>query len=381
MALRVLSGWLTIAVVGRIFRKSSGCAVLERNAKNRLLSLAVVCICLCVSNGSIAATSPSRNVALDGLSPLASASELTARLLTPITQDRIARFRQKVGFSLKDQTIEPGEEPFELFVPEPDPDGKYGLMVFVWPADDIQVPGDWWKVFRDRHMIYVASRRSSNTENIFDRRVPLALHGYEYVRSRYSVDPERVYIGGFSGGSRTAQRVAMAYPDVFRGAFLVGGSDTLGGDSGFTLPSEALSRLLQKRTRFVFSTGGDDSVNRAKDARTRKNLEALCMQGVRVVPQNGVEHWVPNGRGFTRVLNELERTIPQNADAESCDENLRKVIDEGLASVKQKIDDGDLKTAGGLLGQLDAQYGGLAAPSSVVLARSIAEKVDLYRLP
>jgi predicted esterase len=254
-------------------------------------------------------------------------------------------------------------------------------MVFVWPADDIQVPADWWKVLRDRHMIYVASRRSGNTENIFDRRVPLALHGYEYVRNKYNVDPERVYIGGFSGGSRTAQRVAMAYPDVFRGAFLVGGSDTLGGESGFTLPSEEISRTLQKRTRFIFSTGGDDSVNRAKDARTRKNLEALCMQGVRVVPQNGVEHWVPNGRGFIRVLNELERTISQIEDAEACDENLRKFIDEGLASVEQKIEDGDLKMAGELLGQLDAQYGGLATPKSVALARSIAEQLDLYRLP
>ena len=355
--------------------------MLKRDAKNRLLSLAVVCICVCVSNGSIAATSLSRNVVLDELSPLASASELTARLLTPITQDRIVRFRQAVGFSFEDQTIEAGKEPFELFVPEPGPDGKYGLMVFIWPADDIQVPGDWWKVFRDRHMIYVASRRSGNAENIFNRRVPLALHGYEYVRSKYNVDPERIYIGGFSGGSRTAQRVAMAYPDVFRGVFMVGGSDALGGESGFTLPSEPLSRLLQNRTRFVFSTGGEDLPNRAKDARTRKNLEALCMQGVRLVPQNGVEHWVPNGRGFIRVLNELERAIPQNADAAACDENLRKVINDGLASVKQKIADGDLKTAGELLGQLDAQYGGLAAPSSVVLARSIAEKMDLYRLP
>lgn len=355
--------------------------MLGRNAKNRLLFLAVVCICIYASNGSIAATSPSRNVALDGLSPLASASELTARLLTPIAQDRIARFRQKVGFSLKDQTIEVGEEPFELFVPEPDSDGKYGLMVFVWPADDIQVPGDWWKVFRDRHMIYIASRRSGNTENIFDRRVPLALHGYEYVRNKYNVDPERVYIGGFSGGSRTAQRVAMAYPDVFHGVFLAGGSDTLGGDSGFTLPSEALSRMLQERTRFVFSTGSDDSVNRAKDARTRKNLEALCMHGIRVVPQHGVEHWVPNGRGFIRVVNELERAIPQNADAAVCTENLRKVIDDELASVKRKIADGDLKAAGELLGRLDARYGGLAAPNSVELVRSIADKMDLYRLP
>ncbi|HEY5970387.1 MAG TPA: PHB depolymerase family esterase [Pseudoxanthomonas sp.] len=356
----------------------------NRNQTTHLLRFSAVIIGILgvlLSNDLAAADSPSQKIKLNTLSPLASASELTSRLLTPVTQDRIAKFREKVNFSLKEQTIAVGEEPFELFVPEPDADGKYGLMVFVWPADDIQVPAGWWKVLRDKHMIYVASRRSSNIENIFDRRVPLALHGYEYVRSRYNVDIERVYIGGFSGGSRTAQRVAMAYPDVFRGVFLVGGSDTLGGDSGFTLPSAQLSRVLQERTRFVFSTGGDDSVNRAKDARTRKNLEALCMQGVRVVPQNGVEHWVPDGRGFSRVLNELDRPVPENVEAAACNVNLIQSIDEELGAAARKINDGELKEAGLLLGQLDARYGGMAAPRSVELSRTIADKAGLYEVP
>lgn len=336
---------------------------------------------LLVAGSVAAANSPSKNVTLDTLSPLASAPELTSRLLSPVTQDRIDKFREKVDFSLKEQTIAVGEEPFEVFVPEPGADGTYGLMVFVWPADDIQVPEGWWRVFRDEHMIYVASRRSSNVENIFDRRVPLALHGYEYVRSRYAIDPARVYIGGFSGGSRTAQRVAMAYPDVFSGVFLVGGSDSLGGESGFTLPSAALSRLMQRHTRFVFSTGGNDFPNRAKDARTRKNLEALCMQGLRVVPQNGVEHWVPDGRGFRRVMNELERPVDATPDADTCLAGLDQDIGRQLDQVAEKVAEGKLDEAQRLLAQVDAQYGGLAAPRSVELSRTIANKAGLYELP
>lgn len=353
----------------------------KRSPTLHLLRFYAMLIGILLSNESTAADSPSQIITLDALSPLASASELTSRLLTPVTQDRIAKFHEKVKFSLKEQTIGIGEEPYELFVPEPSADGKYGLMVFVWPADDIQVPSGWWKVFRDKRMIYVASRKSSNIENIFDRRVPLALHGYEYVRRNYNLDTERVYIGGFSGGSRTAQRVAMAYPDVFRGVFLVGGSDTLGGKSGFTLPSAQLSRLMQGRTRFVFSTGGDDSVNRAKDARTRKNLEALCMQGVRVIPQNGVEHWVPDGRGFSRVVNELDRPVSENVEAAACNVNLIHDIDEELVAAAEKIDEGELKRASLLLGQLDSRYGGLAAPRSVELSRTIADKVGLYEVP
>lgn len=343
---------------------------------------AAVLACACVAPVARAANSPSQSVILDSLSPLASAQEITARLLTPVTQDRIAKFHEKVDFSFEEQTIRPDEEPFELFVPEPAADGKYGLLVYIWPGDDIQVPAEWWRVFRSRHMIYIAARRSGNAENLFDRRVPLALHGYEYVRSRYPLDPERVFIGGFSGGSRTAQRVVMAYPDVFRGVFLAGGSDPLGGSSGFTLPSPELTRELQTRTRFVFSTGNDDLVNLGKDARTRKNLEALCMQGVRLVPQPRVDHWVPDGRGLARVLKELERPLPMDGeDPAACDAGLRRSIDSDLARVSEKIADGALEEAGDLLSLVDAKYGGLAAPESVLLARAIAEKAGLYRIP
>ncbi|HYM86701.1 MAG TPA: PHB depolymerase family esterase, partial [Pseudoxanthomonas sp.] len=356
-------------------------AMLGKKSRNARLRTVAMLICITLSGGLSAANSPSHNIILNDLSPFASAQEVTQRLLTPVTQDRISKFREKIDFSFQDQVVVPGEEPFELYVPEPDARGKFGLMVFVWPADDIQVPADWWKVLRDRNMIYVASRRSGNTENIFDRRVPLALHGYEHVRLKYDIDPERVYIGGFSGGSRTAQRVAMAYPDVFRGVFMTGGSDTLGGESGFTLPSADLVGLLQERTRFVFSTGGNDSVNRAKDARTRKNLEALCMQGIRIAPQNGVEHWVPDGRGLARVMNELERPVLRSQEADSCNAMLRQSVDDALASVVGMIEVDDLAGASVALGQADGSYGGLASPRSVQLAEIIAEKAGLYQLP
>ena len=52
---------------------------------------------------------------------------------------------------------------------------------------------------------------------ILERRLPLALLGYWNARSRYPIDPDRVYVGGLSGGSRVAQIAALAYPDVFRG--------------------------------------------------------------------------------------------------------------------------------------------------------------------
>lgn len=352
-----------------------------RRSKEAIFRTVALIVATLLSDGLLAANSPSKRTTLDTLSPLASAPELTSRLLTPVTQDRIDKFREKTDLSFVDQTIVAGDEPLEVFVPEPVGNHRYGVMVFIWPADDIQVPSDWWKVFRERNIIYVASRRSSNAENIFDRRVPLALHALEYVRGKYDVDMERVYVGGFSGGSRTAQRVAMAYPDVFRGVFLAGGSDALGGESGFTMPSERLSRLMQRQTRFVFSTGGNDSPNRAKDARARKSLASMCIQGIRVVPQHGVEHWVPDGQGFDKAMDKLERPVENADSAADCLADLEQRIKTELAEVAARVADGKLEAAGALLAQVDARYGGLAAPESVALSRIIAERAGLYELP
>ena len=48
------------------------------------------------------------------------------------------------------------------------------------------------------------------------------------VMKRYAVDPQRVFVSGFSGGARVAMRLALAYPDLFRGALMDAGSDPIG---------------------------------------------------------------------------------------------------------------------------------------------------------
>jgi poly(3-hydroxybutyrate) depolymerase len=61
-----------------------------------------------------------------------------------------------------------------------------------------------------------------------ERRIPLALLAAHNVMQRYPVDKERLYIGGMSGGSRVALRIALAFPDVFHALLLHSGSDRIG---------------------------------------------------------------------------------------------------------------------------------------------------------
>ncbi|WP_372014973.1 alpha/beta hydrolase [Pseudoxanthomonas sp. 10H] len=307
---------------------------------------------------------------LDALSPLATSQQLTARLLTPLMQDKIARFRAASGVELKEQSLGAGREKVRVWVPDHPPGERLGILVFMWPAEGIEPPPDWWRMLREQRLVYVAPMETGNTENVFDRRVPLALHAYEYARSRFDIDEARVFIGGFSGGSRVAQRVALAYPDVFRGVMLVGGSDPI-GTAGFTPPEASLMSLFQTRSRIVYATGDRDLPNRAKDERTRRSFEALCVAGVVQVSQPRLDHWVPDGRGLRKALVALQSPSLAEATEGACRQGLAQRVEQELAGVESLVAQGRAEDARARLVAIDAMYGGLAAPRSVELARRL----------
>lgn len=321
------------------------------------------------------ASDATEEVVLTDLSPLASSRELVSRLLTPIVQDRIGRFLEANPEHLKEQSIVAGKETYDVRVPANAPGVRLGVLVFVWPADGIRPPGEWWRVL-DRHgLVYVAARGSGNEENVFDRRVPLALHGYELARRAHDIDPERVYIAGFSGGSRIAERVALAYPDVFRGVVLIGGSDPM-GEAGFTPPPADLMRLFQERTRVVYATGGRDLPNRAKDERARGSLATMCVAGVSRVPQPRLDHWVPDGRGLDKVLQAIDTPVSLPEGHAKCMDALSRDIDGKLDAVVQAIEGKEFERAVDELVGVDEVYGGLAAPRSVDIARRLERAIQ-----
>jgi poly(3-hydroxybutyrate) depolymerase len=123
-------------------------------------------------------------------------------------------------------------------------------------------------------MILVSAANSGNGAGVLNRREPLALLAAENIMRSYPLDPERVYIGGFSGGSRMALRIARGYPDVFHGALLNAGSDPI-GNAQIPLPPQELLRQFQESTRVVYVTGAHDNFNLA--AVRRESTVAAAM--------------------------------------------------------------------------------------------------------
>ena len=337
--------------------------------RRRAVLLAGIALATCGFAGS--SSQGPHPVTLDVLSPLAASDRLVERLLSPVTQLRIDRYVDRAKTGLATQSIRVGEETFDLFVPAtPGPSG-YGVMVYIWPGDEMSMPFSWRRLFEARHLIFIAARRSGNGQNVLERRLPLALHGLEYARRHYRIDPERVYLGGFSGGSRVAQKLALGYPDVFRSLMLAGGSDPI-GTAGFVPPSRELMRLFQRHTRIVFATGTQDLPNRTKDARTHASFADFCVRGVRDISPSRTGHWVPEDRVMARVLDALEEPVKDDDAAFSgCDRALEIRVRAGLDEVQRLSAAGREDDARDKLAALDELYGGLAAPDSLRLAEAL----------
>ncbi|MDQ2877845.1 MAG: hypothetical protein M3R41_02040, partial [Pseudomonadota bacterium] len=147
--------------------------------------------------------------------PLASNAELARRLLTPLTSAQLPMRLKAMGKGLREQPVDLAQEHFYLRVPATKPATGYGLIVFVPPWEDAHLPGDWGPVLDRLGLIFISAARSGNDDNPIARREPLAILAAHHAMTHYPVDPSRVIIAGFSGGSRVALRLALAYPDLF----------------------------------------------------------------------------------------------------------------------------------------------------------------------
>jgi pimeloyl-ACP methyl ester carboxylesterase len=310
-----------------------------------------------------------KDVTFADASAAASSAELARRLLTPLAYRRVA---PHIG-DARAMPLDVAKERFAVYVPEgaPPPNG-YAVLVFIPPWSEAALPRDWPRIL-DRHgMIFVSAANSGNDADTLDRRIPLALLGYENIRRRYPIDANRVYVGGLSGGSRVALRVALAYPDLFRGALLTAGSDPVGGNNGLMIPPADLFRRFQDSTRVVFLTGERDEVNVHNDLVAAKSLRAWCAldQETLTMPRRG--HEIADAAGLERALRELEKPAPSDPlDLASCRAGIEQKLAADVADAEAAADRGENEQAVDAMNAIDARYGGLAADALAGIERRI----------
>ncbi len=304
--------------------------------------------------------------------PLSSNLEMARRLMRPLVVARLPQILAQMGKGLKAQPIDLTAESFLVYAPPHAPPKGYGLLVFVPPWDGLKLPEGWEPVLDQFGVIFVSAARSGNDQNVQGRREPLALLAAANIMRRYPVDPERIYVGGFSGGGRVAVRLALGYPDLFRGALLNAGSDPI-GDVDAPLPPKDLFDRFVSFSRLIYATGERDGPRQDMDAVSQKSMQDACMFNVETQTTPWTDHAVASPTVLARALKALDQPLRVDAGRLAvCRARLDAKVAKQLQQVRALAAAGKIDEALGLLETVDKRFGGVAAPESVELQAALA---------
>jgi predicted esterase len=304
------------------------------------------------------------SVTFDRASPLSSTAEIVRRTFSPLTQRRIA-----ATGSLAGQPLDISRETFTVYVPARKPAQGYALIVFVPPWDVAKLPPGWASVLDDKGVLFVSAAHSGNDTKVEFRRMPLAVIAAEQLVRDYGVDAARVLAGGFSGGSRVALRLALAYPDVFRGALLNSDADPIGTAA---LPPADLFHRFQQGSRLFYITGELDAAARSMQASSQSSLQNWCVFDVHATAMPHTGHTTADERALSLALDTLLDPAPAKREGlVECRARLQSELDSAVQRVDAFIAGGDKAAARQALTDLDAKFGGLAAPQILALERNL----------
>lgn len=306
-------------------------------------------------------------------SPLSRSTEVARRALPPLVYHRMTRALAEAKQQLVDQAIDLTKEKFDIYIPSAAPPAAgFGLLVYVAPSSGPTRPDDWRAALDGHRMIFVSAQRSGNEMNVLERRVPLAVLAYENVRAQYAVDSSRVYIMGFSGGSRVAEIVALGYPDIFRGAILNAGSDPIDGKDGNVKPPVELFRRFQ-HSRLVYITGEEDEDHLRRDEVSRESMRDNCVLDIKTERVLRLGHHAIDRFALDRALDDLDapRTVDPG-ELDPCNTRIEGQLAAGLAKAAAAISRGDRDGARAQITAIDERFGGLAATGVLELEARLA---------
>ncbi|MGH8184036.1 MAG: hypothetical protein ACREPH_10295 [Rhodanobacteraceae bacterium] len=344
---------------------------MKRHCTSCLLVLGLAMLAFAATQGATEPLGLQHDVVFTTHAPLARNDRLLHRLLSPLNALRIEQRIPRGAGTLQAWPLDPAQQHFALYVPPAPAADGYALLVFVPPWKQARVPLQWIPALDRNHAIFVSAASSGNDANVMERREPLALLAAYNLMQRYHVNPSHVYVGGFSGGSRVALRLALAYPDLFHGVLLDAGSDPV-GTAQIPLPPAELLHAFQQSSRIVFLTGDRDAIRQAQLAGASASLEQWCVFDVDTITIPFVGHELADGAHFGRALGALAHHVaPEPSRLDACRAHITQALGTRMQQAQSLVDAGKRDAARKLLDLIDAQYGGLAAPGSVHLARKL----------
>jgi dienelactone hydrolase len=213
-------------------------------------------------------------------------------------------------------------ETFHVVVPEGySRDKSFGLLVWISPGDSGVIPDEWLGALARRNLIAVGADRSGNDRGVAYR-LSMALDAVHNLKARYSIDPKRVYVTGFSGGGRTASRAGMTFPDVFTGGVYQGGMDFYRGVQDpadakrefppmFAKPAADLLKLVKNESRHVVLVGSGDFNRPSSKAIFEVMTKTEKFARTTYLEMPGKEHEPADAEAFEKALDALDAPLKE----------------------------------------------------------------------
>jgi hypothetical protein len=188
---------------------------------------------------------------------------------------------------------------WKMYVPETyDPASPAGLMVYISPTQKGWMPRPWQSVIDDENLIWISANASGN-EVIVAKRMIYAVLAPQIATASYRIDPDRVYLSGFSGGGKVSGMVAINFANIFRGAIYICGAQYWPED-----PPPIFSQL--EKNRYVFLTGSED-FNRDLTYKIYRKYKSAGLENVDLINVPRMTHQNPSTRYFLKAINFLDQ--------------------------------------------------------------------------
>jgi predicted esterase len=172
-----------------------------------------------------------------------------------------------------------------------------GVLVFVKPTDDGELPGGWSAALDRRNLIWIAAEGFGN-EHPRAQRVLAAMAAVKLAERLRAIDTKRIYVAGMSGGGRVASTLITRFPRLFTGALYIVGADF------WTPAEESLLPGIVAR-RYVFVTGSRD-FNRREMRRVFGKYQAAGASQSLLMDLPRFGHEYPNAEQLETALSWLD---------------------------------------------------------------------------
>ena len=238
------------------------------------------------------------------------------------------------------------DQRFELYVPAGvGAQSSVPLILFISPGQKASGLAQF-RALCDREGVVFASPHQAGNQTPGPRRIRIVMDTLDEVSRRLRIDPDRTYIGGFSGGGRIAFAIATALPEYFGGIIPVCAGGQLRQESW-------LRQRVIDRLRIALLTGEND-FNRGEIERMTQTQLSSVGATSRVWTVARLGHSIPSGKTITEAYRWLEeglaarRTLAKRFPASRIDDapSRKEWAGQLLAEARTRLNSDDSPYAG-----------------------------------